>query len=78
VALEDDGSPNANEIKLYIDGVEDSISSSVPYGVDTGTTYDVKIGAWDGLNGGHCKGQMDEVRIYNRALTAGEIAALAQ
>jgi hypothetical protein len=76
VVLEDDGSPNANEIKIYIDGVEDSIGSSVPYGVDTGTMYDVKIGTWDGSGGGHYKGLIDDVRIYSRAFAADEMSAL--
>jgi len=65
-------------MKLYVNGV---LESSLPAAITiAGNTLPVGIGAQvDGSNAGTrwFRGGMDAARIYNRALSASEIAALA-
>ncbi|MCD6392542.1 MAG: hypothetical protein J7M40_03445, partial [Planctomycetes bacterium] len=77
--LENDGSPNVNEIKLYVDGAMDDPTSAGDREINTVTdpsvSPDVKIGLYgDGQR--FFGGLIDEVRIYDRPLTAEEIATL--
>jgi hypothetical protein len=73
--LENDGSPDAAEVRLYVDGVEDAVTLSKSAVVDTAAGSDVLIGS----NGVYWfDGAIDEVRIYDRALSIVEIAALAK
>lgn len=69
--LQDDGSPNADEIKLYVDGVEETYSNIVDVPIDTVGDQDVMIGTV--LVSGNpvipFTGQIDDVRIYNEALS---------
>jgi hypothetical protein len=81
--FEDDGSPNVRDVLLYVDGVLDADfgsgttepSASLSRGVNTDSDKIVEIGRdhsdrlWKGL--------IDDVRIYDEALDAGAIAALA-
>jgi hypothetical protein len=72
--LENDGTPDAAEVRLYVDGVEDAITLSQSDAVDTSVGSDVLIGSnrvhyFDGL--------IDEVRIYDRALNGAEVGELA-
>ena len=75
--LEDDGSPNATEIKLYLDGALQGISAQLYRPIDTASTSNVRIGEspWHNLP---FTGQIADVRIYDVALSAEEVAALAQ
>jgi hypothetical protein len=76
VVLADDSSPNADEIKLYVDAALDKISSVTPRAVNTSTGGDVQI-AYDLNNTGRTfQGSMDDVRVYTRALSGTEIAGL--
>ncbi len=65
--------------KLYVDGLEDSILS----GTGSNTAYDLQpvsdvcIGCRADNKSRFFIGALDEVRIYDRALTASEIAGLA-
>jgi hypothetical protein len=77
VVLENDGSPDISEARLYVDGVLETTGAATPHLVDTGSTVDVQIGVHYSLHR-YFNGLMDEVRIYNRALSTAEIAALAQ
>ncbi len=76
VVAENDGSPNINEVKLYVDGLPDepSVNASDRI-IDTVTGPDVTIGQYNGA--GFFEDTIDEVRIYNRALDADEIDVLA-
>jgi hypothetical protein len=69
-----DGTPDIAETRLYVDGVEETISLSMSAVPNTLSYLDVLIGS-NGTT--HLEGTIDEVRIYDRALTAEEIAALA-
>jgi hypothetical protein len=66
--------------RLYVDGVlRKSRAWTGPAGVST-TTQRLQIGRYPGAsdNVEFFPGSVDDVRIYNRALTVSEIAALAQ
>ncbi len=70
--LEDDGSPDASEIKLYVDGTEETYSRVLAGPIDTGSSNDVLIGAILGNSGPvlcQFDGLLDDVRIYDFALT---------
>ena len=69
-----DGTPDIAETRLYVDGVEETISASLSAVPNTLAYSDVLIGS-DGTT--YLEGTIDEVHIYDRALTAAEIAALA-
>jgi len=75
---------SGRELKLYVDG-EVVASGSIPSNVDSDTTgigYTLKVGAehktgqnqYDSMMG--LNGSMDEVIVYDRALTGNEIASL--
>ncbi|MCD6395108.1 MAG: LamG domain-containing protein, partial [Planctomycetes bacterium] len=73
--LTDDGSPNINEVKLYVNGLPDEPSSNTSdRAIDTLAGSDVTVGQY--LGAGFFEGTIDEVRIYDRPLSAEEIAAL--
>ena len=79
--LEDDGSANVSEVLLYIDGLPEEINVTVPVAINTGdasggiAANDVRVGALY-LAGSemYFEGSIDEVRIYDRPLSAEEIA----
>jgi len=62
---------------LYVDGV---LKGSQPWMGTAGaptTTQDVRLGHYPGATGGgYLPGLVDEVRIYDRALTAAEVSLL--
>ncbi|MGB7329407.1 MAG: LamG-like jellyroll fold domain-containing protein, partial [Rubripirellula sp.] len=67
----------ANAMTIYIDG--QAVQTAMPVGaIDYDNSPDTYIGrAGDGGGGFDFDGKIDEARIYSRALTADEIAALA-
>ena len=84
VTWEDDGTPNIQDAKLYVDGVLDAEfgnfdtppSDSQSIAINTATGADVRIG--DDFQTTHnWNGSMDDVRIYDEALDAAAIAVLA-
>jgi hypothetical protein len=76
--LADDGTPNVNEIKLYVDGQLQVTTASSAQAINTVAAANVVIGAYDaGAKSGYFKGLIDDVRIYNQALTLDEILATA-
>ena len=76
--LEDDGSPDIAEVRLYVDGVRDADNADLAdEPINTIEAMDVTIGqnphslgtrSYDGL--------LDEIRVYDRALTQAEIQAV--
>jgi len=63
---------NSNSLtsyKLYLDGVEKSLSASAPFGAETGNTF---IGRSSG--GFYFNGTIDELSLWNRSLSSSEIA----
>jgi hypothetical protein len=79
VVLEDDGSASLNEVQLFIDGLRVNGTGSSTMAVNTPAGYDITIGAYqfNGQPGAFFKGVIDDVRIYERALTADEVKSLA-
>jgi hypothetical protein len=76
VVLNDDGSPDISEAVLYVDGQPESVGGVLPYSVNTAISNDVLIGV--NLTGTvFFQGLIDEVQVFDRALTAAEILPLA-
>jgi len=63
---------------LYVDGVEDSTFSGSDNTYNLGSRTDVSIGRRATSNDRFFNGLIDDVRIYDRALAAEEIAVLAK
>jgi hypothetical protein len=74
--LENDGSPNVDEVRLFVDGEEDIISAVASQAVKTNNSVDVRIGSFT-TEVRFFNGLVDEVRIYERALSTEEVSALA-
>jgi hypothetical protein len=71
-----------DDIDLYVDGMDDGgtidgTGSSLNYTADSSVIGITDLNNGDG-NEFYTDGKIDDVRIYNRALSADEIAALAQ
>lgn len=75
VTWEPAGNTLISNAKLYVDGVEETISALLDIEINTAASEDVHIGNFQGLN--YYQGLIDEVRIYDRALTQEEIQELA-
>lgn len=58
---------------IYIDGIEDSSGNS---GTPESPIFNLAFGAQYDIAGGNYEGRLDDVRIYNRALSAAEIGQL--
>ncbi|MBC8469497.1 MAG: hypothetical protein H8D56_08495 [Planctomycetes bacterium] len=75
--LEDDGSPDISEIKLYVDGKLDPIDpTGTPREMNTSSGGEFRIGYDLNNTGRTFDGMIDDVRIYDRALSADDIQAL--
>jgi N-acetylglucosamine-6-sulfatase len=66
-----------DEVKAYVDGVQDGSTLTNMSNFIGNITNEVKIGA-QGISGGSnfFEGQIDDVRIYNKALTQAEINSI--
>ena len=67
-------SRSATDHQLFVDG--QSVGTSVTSKTLPASLTDVTIGAWNPTNGQYYSGGIDDVRIYNRALSSQEIAQL--
>ncbi len=74
--LSNDGSPDVTEVKLYVDGVQEDISAELGRSIDTGIDINVMIGTSPHVPPMPFTGLIDDVRIYDVALSGPEIAAL--
>ena len=70
------GTYDGTYIRLYIDGGEDTGSPAAYTGGITTNKFDVYIGENAETTGRYWRGSIDDVRIYNYALRAGEVANL--
>src|SRR5207253_6169712 len=64
--------------KLYLDGVQKGSRGWLGSAGGPTTTQDIHIGHYPGAFGGleYFQGSLDEIRIYNTALTASDVSAL--
>ncbi len=67
---------SVGQLNLYVDGVIDATPVTETTTAIT-STADLYFGQ-DGVNAGRLVGKLDDVRIYNRALTSAEITTLYQ
>jgi len=67
---------NGTSIILYIDGIEDQTSTLTASNTFTNGTIDSRIGGDQGDGTSNFPGKLDDVRIYNRALSADEVQRL--
>jgi M6 family metalloprotease-like protein len=76
VVLADDGSPNANEIKLYVDGADDT-GSSLSEPINTAAGQDFQLGRTE-IRGTlrYFDGLMKEVLLYDKALAPQDISQI--
>ncbi|MFK7910392.1 MAG: sulfatase-like hydrolase/transferase [Akkermansiaceae bacterium] len=68
---------DVNETKLYVDGMLENISNSGSEPINTSGNGTIAIGASAHNVNYNFNGDIDELRIYNSALSDSEIAALA-
>ena len=78
VVVDDDSSADISEVLLYVDGVAEVISDSSEKLIDTGFDQKVAIGVYPSGAGYYFDGLMDDVRVYDRALSESEIQGIAQ
>ena len=77
VVLVDDGSPDVSELLLYVDGKLDPIDpTGTPRQMNTSSGGEFRIGYDLNNTGRTFDGMIDDVRIYDRALSADDIQAL--
>jgi len=80
VAVLPDGETNVNRMLLYVDGRLDGISASlgetIRTQIDHADSIDVTIGSDGAMNNRYLAGAIDDVFIYDRALTTGEIQGM--
>jgi len=70
-----DGTPNATDVKLYVDGAQETtLTSTSSQAINTISNGPVQIG--NDARAVTSAAVIDEARIYNRALSAAEIASL--
>ena len=74
---EDDGSPNVTDVKLYVDGARQATSARQGQAMNTASNADVQIGTSVPGDTKYFQGQIDEVRVYDHALSGREVRLLA-
>ncbi len=73
------GSANSDKLKIYVDGVEKTVVFNAGYNIPASlpsANSTVKIGRFGGSITRYFNGSIDEVRIYNRSLSASEVLDL--
>lgn len=80
VVLDNDGTPNTNDVQIFIDGIVESSYSTSAVAINTQPAQNVQIGIFNYIDttDRYFIGQIDDVRIYDRALSYIEVAALAE
>ena len=74
--FDNSGILDVDEVKLYVDGVEENVSDSASQAINTSDEAIPLIGASSHAANCNFKGDIDELRITNSALSANEISAL--
>jgi len=71
--FEDDGTPDVSDVVLYVDGQRETPLRVAPQTINTADYANVTLGSFAGGTNFFFQGQMDEVRVYTRALSDAEI-----
>ncbi len=71
-----DGTSAAGSMKLYTNGILRNSTAGSPTALDWTESPTVQIGNSGGWSGYNFTGSLDDVRLYNRALTTTEIQAI--
>jgi len=77
VTVKENATISYPDVKLYLNGQDDTRKTTDPDALNVVAGYDVTIGRRHSAAQRWYSGLIDEVRIYERALTAGEVASLA-
>ncbi|HEU4333782.1 MAG TPA: LamG-like jellyroll fold domain-containing protein, partial [Candidatus Eisenbacteria bacterium] len=64
-------------VRLYLDGVQDGPTHAVPAGAPDANNDPLHVGEAPSNSDGALSGSVDDARLYDRALSASEVAALA-
>ncbi len=68
---------DGSNIRIYVNGVDSGVLTPMTGSLLTTTGQSLEIGMENATGSGReFNGKIDDVRIYNRALTAGEVASL--
>ena len=70
------GSLNVSETKLYVDGILDPISYTIPQPINTGNTLVPCVGGSNHATNHNFIGQIDDLRVFPKALSDTDIAEL--
>ena len=70
VVITDDSSPSIDEVKIYVDGVDDNATSGSTQSINTGTDNTFLIGRDFNNTAKDWNGSLDDIRVYNTDLTA--------
>lgn len=76
VVLDPTNGTTVGDLLFYIDGQLDTLSAVGGTAINTSQANNVRIGASQGIAGRSLTGKMDDIRIYDRALSADEIEDL--
>jgi len=68
--------PNVNQIRLYVDGVLQGISAVSGQAINTASSQNFRV-ARNFNNSHYFNGPIDEVRLYDNALTGADVRVLA-
>ncbi|MBN2270261.1 MAG: hypothetical protein JXN61_06585 [Sedimentisphaerales bacterium] len=74
--LDSDASPDVGEVQLFVDGRAETASSALPRQINTAEGDNLKIAAFNDGDNRYFNGMIDEVAIFNAALTADQVARL--
>ena len=77
MAFEDDGTPDVLDCLLYVDGRLEPVGGSAPEPISTSAAGTVRIGLGPWAAARSFEGLIDDLRIYDRALSPEEIAGAA-
>ena len=72
------GTLSNSEVHLYINGLEDSSRQFNDFSSITSTSNGLSIGRLGTYSGYYFNGKIDEVRMYDRALSAADVQAIYQ
>ncbi len=77
VTVQENATISYPDVILYVDGIDDTRGTEDPEALNLTADQDVRIGSRPSGNDRFFMGLIDDVRIYDRALTPEEVAWLA-